>query len=173
MALSAVRIPVWVVSVVLVAACATRPQDCDPGNRDAGMLDKAGCLYSGAYDQRVSTKSRQLQDEQGLNRMFRDTYAALQRETAQVGSELQQQQAQLQQVQQSVGHLLDTIRARSAGNTDVQQQISAVETQLQDMQRAVARAQADNVPLSVMQQRQQMAELQVKVQELEQGLALQ
>lgn len=156
-----------------LAGCATRPADCDPSNTDASVIAKAGCLYSGSYDKRVASKQLQLQDAQKLNRMFRQTYAALQQQTRQVSGELKQQQASLDQVQQSVENLVQAIRDKAGDNQQVQRQITAVQDQLQTMQQTAATARATNTPVSILQQRQQMAELQVRVQDLEASLGLQ
>ena len=165
-----------IIALVLASAlagCATQPSDCDPANVDASVIAKAGCLYSGAYDKRVAGKQLQLQDAQQLNQLFRQTYASLQQQTRQVGTELEQQQASLSRVQQSVEHLLQAIRDKVGGNQQVQSQITAVQHQLQAMQQTVATARASHSPVSVLQQRQQMAELQLKVQDLEASLGLQ
>ena len=167
--------PLRLVAITLVltlTGCATTPEDCDPSNRDANILNKAGCVYGGHYQQRVATKQTVLLDEQKANQLFRATFESLQQESAQVASDLVTQQAAVNRMQASVGALLAEIKHHSAGNQQIEQQISAVETQLQQLQQDIDTAKANGAPLPVLQQRQQMAELQVRVQDLQASLGL-
>ena len=158
--------------VVVLAGCATTAEQCDPGNHDAGILDKAGCVYGGHYQERIDSRQTVLLDEQKTNRLFRETFEALQAESAQVASDLATQQASLDRMKSSVGALLGEIKTRVAGNVQLEQQVGAVEEQLQQLQQDIDNARARGTALPVLQQRQQMAELQVRVQDLQASLGL-
>ncbi len=162
----------FAIAVVTLAGCATTPQDCDPGNRDAGFINKAGCVYGGHYDQRVQERQAILVDEQKANQLFRATYDALQQESTQVATDLAAQQASVDRLSGSVKNLLGEIRSKAAGNQQIEQQITAVETQLQQLQTDMDAARASGTAMPALQQRQQVAELQVKVQDLQQALGL-
>lgn len=161
-----------VISVLTLAGCATTPADCDPANRDAGLINKAGCVYGGHYEQRVQERQAILLDEQKANQLFRATYDALQQESAQVAADIASQQASLDRLNASMGALLGEIKSKASGNREIEQQISTVETQLQQLQQDIDTARASGSALPVMQQRQQMAELQVSVQDLQASLGL-
>ena len=163
---------VLAVAVITLGGCATTPQDCDPGNRDAGFINKAGCVYGGHYDQRVQERQAILVDEQKANQLFRATYDALQQESSQVATDLASQQASLDRLSSSVNALLGEIKTKAAGNRDIEQQVAALETQLQTLQTDLDAARASGTALPALQQRQQVAELQVKVQDLQQALGL-
>ena len=158
--------------VIALAGCATTPQDCDPANREAGLISKAGCVYGGHYQQRVQERQAILLDEQKANQLFRTTFDALQQESALVATDLASQQASLDRMNVSVRALLGEISSKAAGNREIEQQITAVETQLQQLQQDIDRARASGHPLPVVQQRQQVAELQVRVQDLQESLGL-
>lgn len=162
----------FAITAVTLTGCATTPQDCDPANRDAGLISKAGCVYGGHYEQRVQERQALLLDEQKANALFRATYEALQQESTQVASDLAAQQASLARLSGSVNDLLGEIRRKATGNRQIEQQIMAVEHQLQQLQQDMDAAQATGTALPVLQQRQQVAELQVKVQDLQQALGL-
>ena len=159
-------------AVILLAGCATTPQDCDPGNRDAGFISKAGCVYGGHYEQRVQERQAILLDEQKANQLFRATYDALQQESSKVATDLAAQQASVERLSSSVKNLLGEIKSKTAGNQQIEQQITAVETQLQQLQLGMEAACASGTAMPALQQRQQVAELQVQVQDLQQALGL-
>lgn len=160
------------VALVALSGCATTPQDCDPGNQDAGILSKAGCVYGGHYQQRIDDKQAILLDEQKANQLFQAAYDSLQLESNQVSSNLAAQQASLERTRSSVTALLGELKSASAGNQQLEQQIQEIESQLQTMQQTLDQAEAANQAIPVLQQRQQTAELQVQVQDLQAALNL-
>lgn len=160
------------VALLVLSGCATTPQDCDPGNQDAGILSKAGCVYGGHYQQRIDDKQAILLDEQKANQLFQAAYDSLQLESKQVSSNLAAQQASLERTRSSVTALLGELKSASVGNQQLEQQIQEIESQLQTMQQTLDQAEAANQAIPVLQQRQQMAELQVQVQDLQAALNL-
>ena len=160
------------VALLALSGCATTPQDCDPGNQDAGILSKAGCVYGGHYQQRIDDKQAILLDEQKANQLFQAAYDSLQLESNQVSSDLAAQQASLERTRTSVTALLRELKSASAGNQQLEQQIQEIESQLQHMQQTLDQAEVANQAIPVLQQRQQMAELQVQVQDLQAALNL-
>lgn len=155
-----------------LAGCASNPQACDPANRDAGLLDKAGCVYGGHYEQRVQERQAVLLDEQKANQLFRTTYETLQQESSRVATDMASARASLARMSASLGALLQEIKAKAADNRQVGQQVQALEARLQQIQAERDAAEAAGIPLSPLQQRQQVAELQVQVQDLQQALGL-
>lgn len=158
--------------IIALAGCATTAQDCDPAQRDVNVLRKAGCVYGGHYQQRVEQKQAVLLDEQQANRLFQATYDALQQESAQVSTDLVAQQVSLDRVRSSINHLLAEIKTKAAGNQAIEQQIGALENRLQSLQLEIEMARSRGEALPVLQQRQQMAELQLGVQDLQAALGL-
>lgn len=158
--------------ILLLAGCASTPQDCDPAQRDANVLRKAGCVYGGHYQQRVQDKQAILLDEQKANQLFRDAFAALQQESQQVAQDIASQQASVTRMSASVNALLVEIKSRASGNQQIEQQIRTVESQLAGLQQDIESAKARGEALPQLQQRQQMAELQLSVQDLQAALGL-
>lgn len=159
-------------ALLALTGCASLPQECDPANANAGFFNKAGCVYGGHYQQRVQERQAILLDEQKANALFRASYEALQQESAEVATDLGKQQASLDHLNTHIGALLAEIRSKATDRHDIEQQIAAVESQLQQLQRDIDNARVQGQPVSVLQQRQQMAELQVRVQDLQGSLGL-
>src|SRR3989338_1016313 len=112
------------IASLALAGCTINPADCDPTNRDASIINKAGCTTSGAYDVRVQKKQEILLDEQKTNQMFRDVYAAVEKEKSEVSAEL-----------------------RGKGSKEIEAEVAALEQQL-----ATVTAQNDPVVLQKQQQ---------------------
>ncbi len=160
------------VALLALSGCATTPQECDPSNQDAGILNKAGCVYGGHYQQRIDNKQDILLDEQKANRLFQATYDSLQQESAQVSADITRQQASLKRMRENVTALLAELNSATGGNQQLEQQIRDIENHLQTMQQTVDQADAQGKSVPVLQQRQQVAELQVQVQDLQAALNL-
>ena len=45
-------------SMILLAGCATSPEQCDPYNRDASLVAKFSCDTSGAYRAQVEQREQ-------------------------------------------------------------------------------------------------------------------
>lgn len=151
-------------SALLLGGCAVNPADCDPTNRDASLIAKARCTTSGAYDVRLQEKQQILLDEQKTNQLFREVYAAVEKEKAEVKSELAGKRAEYSALQKAVGNLLAEIRSKAQGNQAVEKEIAELEQQL-----ATVTTQNDPV---VLQKQQQLDELRDKAMRLEQSLGL-
>ena len=158
--------------ILLLSGCASSPQDCDPANRDAGLLDKAGCLYGGHYQQRQQERQGILQDEQNANRLFQEAFEILQQESRQVTEDLSSWQASLQRVNASLENMLANIRQQTADNQQIRQQADAIENRLRQLQADLDAAREGRSTLSTLQRRQQMAELQLKVEDLQAAVGL-
>ena len=160
------------VALVTLSGCASTPQECDPGNQDAGILSKAGCVYGGHYQQRIDTKQAILLDEQKANQLFQAAYDSLQQDNSQAAADLAAQQVRLKRAQSSVTALLTELKSAAEGNQQLEHQIRNIEEQLQSMQQTMDQAGAADKAIPVLQQRQQMAELQLQVRDLQAALNL-
>ncbi|MFM7009208.1 MAG: hypothetical protein ACKO0Z_07760, partial [Betaproteobacteria bacterium] len=74
----ALKLSLGFVTTVLVAGCAVDKAGCDPrALRDAGLLTKMNCDFSGSYDARAKDKEAQLAEAQKTNEALREALAAL------------------------------------------------------------------------------------------------
>jgi peptidoglycan hydrolase CwlO-like protein len=151
-------------ALMVLAGCAVNPADCDPANRDASIVAKARCNYSGAYDERVQGKQKILLDEQKTNKLFRDVYTAVEKEKREVSSELKNNRAEYSALTNSLNALLDELQQKDQGNSQVQAEVAALKQELENIKN-----QDDPV---VMKKQVELDQLKNKVMELQQGLGL-
>jgi chromosome segregation ATPase len=150
--------------LMILDGCAVNPADCDPTNRDASIVAKARCNYSGAYDERVQSKQKILLDEQETNRLFRDVYAAVEKEKREVSSELKNNRTEYTALTNSLNALLNELQQKDQGNSQVQAEVAALKQELENIKN-----QDDPV---VMKKQVELDQLKNKVMELQQGLGL-
>lgn len=129
-----------------LGACAVSPQECDPRNADAGFATKFGCNTQGGYAQRIEQKEKILLDERKTNQLFRDTYAALDKERSEVGRELDRQRSDYAALNKAMNALLAELKQKTRGNQRLQGEIAALEKEMaginrQDNNAAVAQKQ--------------------------------
>ena len=151
-------------ALMVLHGCAVNPADCDPTNRDASIVAKARCNYSGAYDERVQGKQKILLDEQKTNKLFRDVYAAVEKEKREVSSELKNNRTEYSALTKSLNALLDELQQKDQGNSQVQAEVAALKQELENI-----KYQDDPV---VMKKQVELDQLKNKVMELQQGLGL-
>lgn len=153
-----------IVASLLLGGCTVNPADCDPTNRDASIINKTRCTTSGAYDVRVQEKQKILLDEQKTNQMFRDLYAAVEKEKSEVSAELRGKRSEYGALKKALGALLTEIKSKAKGNKEIEAEVAALEQQL-----ATVTGQNDPV---VLQKQQQLDELKNRAVKLEQDLGL-
>lgn len=129
-----------------LGACAVSPQECDPRNADAGFATKFGCNTQGGYALRIEQKEKILLDERKTNQLFRDTYAALDKERSEVGRELDRQRSDYAALNKAMNALLAELKQKTRGNQRLQGEIAALEKDMaginrQDNNAAVAQKQ--------------------------------
>jgi len=157
-------LPALCLLAVSIAGCAVTAEQCDPRNASAGLGTKLGCSTRGVYAERVTQKERVLLDEQKANQLFRAVYASLQQEQREVGQQRSQQQKRYAELSRSLAALLREIKSKATGNQQIQQQIAALEQQIEDLKRQ------ENP--SVLQRRHELQQLQQQIAALEADLGL-
>ncbi len=151
-------------TALTVAGCTVNPADCDPTNRDASLIAKTRCTTSGAYQERVNVKQQILLDEQKTNQLFREVYAAVEKEKSEVSAELRGKRSEYGALKKSLGALLAELKNKAKGNQQIEAEIKALEQEL-------ANVQTQDSP-AVIQKQAQLDELKNKVVTLEQSLGL-
>jgi len=157
-------IPLLLASLSL-GACAVTPQDCDPRNADAGFATKFGCNTQGGYAQRIEQKQRILLDEQRTNQLFRDTYAALDRERTAVGRDLERQRSDYAALSRAMDALLAELKQKTRGSQRLQGEIAALEKDMANLKRQ------DN-SVAVAQKQYELQRLRSRLAGLESDLGL-
>ncbi|NHN77077.1 hypothetical protein HA520_07190 [Azotobacter chroococcum] len=148
-----------------LGACAVSPQECDPRNADAGFATKFGCNVHGGYAQRIEQKEKILLDERRTNQLFRDTYAALDKERSEVGRELDRQRSEYAALNKAMNALLAELKQKGRNNQRLQNEIAALEKDMASINR-----QNDNT--AVAQKQYELQKLRTRLAGLESDLGL-
>ena len=151
-------------SVLILSGCVTNIDDCDPTTGDVSIITKFNCKYSGTYDKRVEMKQAVLANEQQLNSQFKAIYDAIEQEKRQSNATVAQKRASQKKLNQSVQNLLGELKQKTAGQSDIQKQISDIENKM--------KSSANNPDASVMQKQLELESLRNQVLDLQSDLGL-
>lgn len=151
-------------SMLLLAGCATTPEQCDPYNRDASLVAKLSCDTSGAYRAQVEKREQQVHLDQEENALFHQVYQDIQAQQNATRESLSVQQEKQQSLNNSLQALLNRLQARTGEELGLQHRLNDIEQQLHANQEP-ARDEADMVA-----RRARLAELEQQVSRLQQSL---
>lgn len=151
-------------AVLALSGCATKPGECDATNRDSSMLTKMNCDYSGGYSDQVKQKELALSESRQQNAMFRQVYENIQAQQLSTKTDLASQQKAQAALNQSLGQLLTSLKARHGNETQVKKQIADLEQQLKASQAA---PMAKSTPATLAAKQKELKALQKKVNQLQ------
>ncbi|MBV6824767.1 hypothetical protein [Pseudomonas sp. PD9R] len=151
-------------ALLALSGCATKPGECDATNRDSSMLTKMNCDYSGGYSDQVKQKELALTASRQENAMFLQVYENIQAQQLSTKTDLASQQKSQAALNQSLGQLLTSLKARRGNETQIQKQIAGLEQQLNASQ-ATPTTKASPATLAAKQE--QLKALQKKVNQLQ------
>ncbi|MBK5549351.1 hypothetical protein JFU49_03495 [Pseudomonas sp. TH03] len=151
-------------AALVLSGCATKPGECDATNRDSSMLTKMNCDYSGGYSDQVKQKELALTESRQQNAMFHLVYENIQAQQLSTRTDLASQQKSQAALNQSLGQLLTSLKARRGNESQVQQQIAGLEQQLQASQAA---PMTKATPATLAAKQEQLKALQKKVNQLQ------
>ncbi|TPG97639.1 hypothetical protein EAH72_07610 [Pseudomonas caspiana] len=148
-------------AVLALSGCATKPGECDATNRDSSMLTKMNCDYSGGYSDQVKQKELALSESRQQNAMFRQVYENIQAQQLSTKTDLASQQKSQAALNQSLGQLLTSLKARHGNESQVQKQIVGLEQQLK------AAPTTKATPATLKAKQEELKALQKKVNQLQ------
>jgi chromosome segregation ATPase len=151
-------------AVLALSGCATKRGECDATNRDSSMLTKMNCDYSGGYSDQVKQKELALTASRQENAMFRQVYENIQAQQLSTKTDLASQQKSQAALNQSLGQLLTSLKARHGNQSQVQKQIAGLEQQLKASQAAPV---TKTSPATLAAKQEQLKALQKKVNQLQ------
>jgi chromosome segregation ATPase len=123
--------PILLCSVTLLAGCAVDKAGCDPkAMRDAGLLTKMNCDFSGSYDARAADKNAQLQAEQKNNELLKQALADLSKKNDLVSADVTARRSQVAGMNRSVSAYLVQIKNSNPNNVALQAQVAKATAQL-------------------------------------------
>ena len=119
----------------LLASCTMDKAGCDPrAMKDAGLLTKMNCDFSGSYDARAQDQQAKLAAEKQNNALLRQALADMEKKNDLVKASVQQRRNDIANITSSTGAYLRQIQKSSAGNQAMEQQIKAAMAQLTKLQ---------------------------------------
>ena len=151
-------------AVLALSGCATQPGECDATNRDSSMLTKMNCDYSGGYSDQVKQKEQALSESRQQNAMFRKVYENIQAQQLSTKTDLASQQKAQAALNQSLGQLLASLKARHGNESQVKKQIAGLEQQLKASQATPA---TKATPATLKAKQEELKALQKKVNQLQ------
>ena len=117
-----------VLTLVVLAGCATTAADCDPSNRNAGFLTKMNCDAGGGYGKHVAQREDEVRAAQVENAQARQVLADPQREA--IGKSVAEKTKARDALSASVKKLLDQARAKSQHSAELKRQLAQSEKAL-------------------------------------------
>jgi septal ring factor EnvC (AmiA/AmiB activator) len=151
-------------AVLALSGCATQPGECDATNRDSSLLTKMNCDYSGGYSDQVKQKELALSESRQQNAMFRKVYENIQAQQLSTKTDLASQQKAQAALNQSLGQLLASLKARHGNESQVKKQIAGLEQQLKASQATPA---TKATPATLKAKQEELKALQKKVNQLQ------
>lgn len=153
-------------SSLLLAGCATSPQDCDLHAQDPSFITKLSCTTSGGYRQKVDAQEREVLQSQRDNKIAQQNLADTQIRAQASGQKLADEQTRLAAAQSDLAQTLKKLQSGKVNNKQRQQEI----TQLKALQR---QAQQANSVSEITTIEKKIAEAKKRIAALEQANALQ
>ncbi|NYT71525.1 hypothetical protein HZU72_03685 [Halomonas sp. QX-2] len=151
-------------SMILLAGCATSPEQCDPYNRDASLVAKFSCDTSGAYRAQVEQREQQVRLDQEENALFRQVYADIKAQQNATRQDMNVQLEKQQALNESLQTLLTRLNARTGEELGLQHRLNDLEQQLQ------ANQEPANGEAEIEARRARLTELEQQVNRLHQSL---
>lgn len=151
---------------LLLAGCATSPEDCDLHAQDPGFITKLSCVTSGGYRQKVDDQERQVRQSQRDNNIARQDLADTQTREQASAQKLADEKARLTAAQSDLAQTLKKLRSGKANNQQRQQEIKQLQALQQQAQQASSASEITAIEAKI-------AEAKKRVAALEQANALQ
>jgi len=150
---------------LLLAGCATSPQDCDLHAQDPSFLTKLSCTTSGGYRQKVDQQEQQVLQSQRDNKIAHQELADTQSRVQDSSQKLAAEQARVTAMRSDLTQTLNKLQASKVKNKQSQQEIQ----KLKELQ---VQAQQANSTSDVTALEQKIAEAKTRIAELEQANTL-
>lgn len=97
---------------------------CDPrAMRDAGLLTKMNCDFSGSYDARAKDQQTKLAEERQTNALLRAALANMEKKNNLLKASVEQRRADVTDISRSTGAYLRQLQKANAGNKAVSEKI--------------------------------------------------
>jgi len=122
--------------VALLAGCTMDKAGCDPrAMRDAGLLTKMNCDFSGSYDARAKDKESQLAAERQTNALLRQAMTDMEKKNTLVSSDVAKRRADITNINRSVAAYLRQVQNSNPSNQSLTEQVNRARARLDELQK--------------------------------------
>ncbi|PKE32025.1 hypothetical protein CWS43_08290 [Rahnella sp. AA] len=150
---------------LLLAGCATSPQDCDLHAQDPSFITKLSCTTSGGYRQKVDAQEQQVLQSQRENNLAKQDLANTENREQASHQQLENEQAKLAAARSDLAQTLKRLQSGKVQNKQRQQEIK----KLQELQKQSQQASSDSEIAAV---EKKIADAKNRIQALEQANTL-
>lgn len=119
----------------LLAGCAMDKAGCDPrAMRDAGLLTKMNCDFSGSYEARAKDKEAQLVAERQTNALLRQAMTDMEKRNTLASSDVAKRRADITNINRSVAAYLRQVQNSNPSNQSLAEQVNRARARLIELQ---------------------------------------
>lgn len=118
-------------------ACSSNPQDCDP-RIELGLLSKAGCKLSGAYDDRIQIREKELKQVKDLNKDLSDEEKIVLNQNKIVKKNLALKSAQLDKLNKRLAFLKKNNTKSKDLNSEQEEEIRMLEADIEKLKEIIS-----------------------------------
>jgi hypothetical protein len=120
----------------ILGACTMDKAGCDPrAMRDAGLLTKMNCDFSGSYDARAKDKEAQLASERQTNALLRQAVADMEKKNTLVNADVAKRRADITNINRSVAAYLRQVQNSNPSNQVLTAQVNEARARLDQLQK--------------------------------------
>lgn len=120
----------------LLAACTMDKAGCDPrAMRDAGLLTKMNCDFSGSYEARAKDKESQLAAERQTNALLRQAMTDMEKKNTLVSADITKRRADITNINRSVAAYLRQVQNSNPSNQALTDQVNQARARLDALQK--------------------------------------
>lgn len=109
---------------------------CDPrAMRDAGLLTKMNCDFSGSYEARAKDKESQLAAERQTNALLRQAMTDMEKKNTLVSADITKRRADITNINRSVAAYLRQVQNSNPSNQALTDQVNQARARLDALQK--------------------------------------
>lgn len=139
------KAPIVLGVTVLLSACTMDKAGCDPrAMRDAGLLTKMNCDFSGSYDARAKDKESQLAAERQSNALLRQSLLDMEKKNTLVSADVAKRRADITNINRSVAAYLRQVLNSNPSNQALTNQVNFARERLDALQKTPITSGAAN-----------------------------
>ena len=132
-------------AVALLSACTMDKAGCDPkAVRDAGLLTKMNCDFSGSYDARAQDKEAQLATERQTNVLLRQAVTDMEKKNTLVSADVAKRRSDITNINRSVAAYLRQVQKANPNNQALHAQITQARAKLEELERTPVTSGSSN-----------------------------